>query len=136
MRVFIERNMKISVNTVWMENSRWLPFLTIQKGMKEQERFKNFINCCSVMLQATCTSKNLQWSRWIDEYAIKDLENVCFKNKLLSKSLAIKTHNLQKCHCSFFIVSRILSKTCLCLWEWGSEMVCFIWNRFETIFMS
>lgn len=91
--------------------------------MKEQERFKNFINCSNMTIQATCTSKNLQWSRWIDEYAVKDFENVCFKNKLLSKSLTIKAYNLQKCHCSFFLVPQILLKTYPCLWEWDSETV-------------
>lgn len=106
------------------------------KGCERAREIKIFINCCSMTLQATCTSKNLQWSRWIDEYAIKDFENVCFKNKLLSKSLTIKAHDLQKCHCSFFLVSHILSKAYLCLWEWASEMMCFIWNRFETIFVS
>lgn len=142
MHAFIEKIlkcMKIS-NCVWCLDWK-LKMITLFHHSTERERargIQNFINCCNVTLQATCTSKNLQWSRWIDEYAIKDFENVCFKNKPLSKSLTIQAYNLQKCHCSFFscILPTFENISSLGVGYRDNIFTSSDCSRFETIFMS
>lgn len=88
--------MEIS-NCVYCEAGK-LKMITPFYHSAERERAKeiqNFINCSHTTLQATCTWKNLHWSRWIAECSIKDFQNICFKNKLDSKTRTSKSYNLQ-----------------------------------------
>lgn len=61
--------------------------------LAEPERAKeiqNFINCSHTPWQTTCTLQHMHWSRWIAEWDINDLQNVCFKSKLASEQGQVK----------------------------------------------
>lgn len=67
------------------------PFYHSAKRERVKE-IQNFINCSHTTSQATCTWKNLHWSRWIAESGIKDFQNVYFKiNWILRQGLGKHT---------------------------------------------